>query len=354
MGKSIRVLVLGVGGNVSQGILKAIAASSIKCRVIGACVSSESIGLYFCDIAYIAPFANSEEFIPWLIDICNKESVDIVFTGVEENIFAIAANMDKFKKGTNAIFKCTSYEYLKIGQDKLDTCTWLEENGCNYPRYSKSEDAQKAVKLVEEVGYPLIAKPRKGKGSKGIVKICNENDFKQVLKMKDYVIQELIGTEDREYTVGCYCDKSGRLVDSIIMKRELRYGTTFKAEIVDNEAIRAEVTRICEKFKPTGPLNVQLRLDHNNRPVCFELNIRFSGTTPMRAHYGFNDVEAMIKEYVLQQDISHQFKVRKGVSYRYMNEIYFENDVQQIMQQDGVIHDVKNYGVSVDTLGGKL
>jgi len=34
----LQVLVLGVGGNVSQGILKALAASKIPCRVIGACI----------------------------------------------------------------------------------------------------------------------------------------------------------------------------------------------------------------------------------------------------------------------------------------------------------------------------
>lgn len=31
--KKISILVLGVGGNVSQGILKAIAVSEINCRV---------------------------------------------------------------------------------------------------------------------------------------------------------------------------------------------------------------------------------------------------------------------------------------------------------------------------------
>ena len=40
--ETINVLVLGVGGNVSQGILKALAASKLQCRVIGGCVSSLS------------------------------------------------------------------------------------------------------------------------------------------------------------------------------------------------------------------------------------------------------------------------------------------------------------------------
>lgn len=76
--KKINILILGMGGNVSQGILKAIKKSKINCKIIGACISEESFGLFFCDDAYISPYSNSDEFIPWLIDICNKEKIDIV------------------------------------------------------------------------------------------------------------------------------------------------------------------------------------------------------------------------------------------------------------------------------------
>lgn len=351
--KKINVLVLGVGGNVSQGILKSIAMSSLDCRVVGACISSESLGLYFCDTAYISPYANAENFFQWVVDICNKENIDIVFSGVEENISAIAAHIDEFNKSTRSIFISTPCDYLKIGQDKFETCNWLKANDCNYPRFCLADDSVKLAELVAEAGYPLIAKPRHGKGSKGILKICNEEDLSQVKSLQDYVIQELVGDESSEYTVGCYCDKSGELADLIIMHRELRYGTTFKAEIVENEQIREEATKICMKFRPNGPLNIQLRLDHANRPVCFELNVRFSGTTPMRAHFGFNDVAAMIKEYVLNQDISHEFNVRKGVSYRYMNEMYFEDGVREEMDKCGYIKDMKVHDVSTDSFGGK-
>jgi carbamoyl-phosphate synthase large subunit len=348
----INVLVLGVGGNVSQGILKAIAKSNLNCKVIGACVNSDSIGLYFCDKAYISPYAHSKEFIPWLIELCNREKVDIVFTGVEENIIKIAANLEEFNRGTRAIFKCTPYEQLKIGQDKLDTSIWLKNNGCNYPKYSTSKDTEQIAQLIEKVGFPLIAKPRRGKGSNGIVKINNQQELEEVLKLDGYIIQEYIGNEDSEYTVGCYCDKSGRLLNPIIMRRELRYGTTFKAEIVENSIITAEVQKICENFKPVGPLNIQLRMDQNNRPVCFELNVRFSGTTPMRAHFGFNDVEAMIKEYVLEQVLPEHFEIRKGTAYRYMNEIYIDDVIQNKIKEEGSIENIKDFQVSIDMLGG--
>ena len=48
----INVLVLGVGGNVSQGILKALRASDLDLRIVGACIGTLSTGLYMCDEGY--------------------------------------------------------------------------------------------------------------------------------------------------------------------------------------------------------------------------------------------------------------------------------------------------------------
>lgn len=348
--KKINILLLGAGGNVSQGILQAILRSNLKCKVIGACVNEESAGIYFCDSSYISPYAQDKKFIPWLIKICNKEKIDIVLTGVEENIIEIAAHIDEFHNKTKSLFICSPYKKLQIGQDKLKTNIWLKENGCNYPQFAISNDTKNIKLLVKNVGYPMIAKPIKGKGSKGIFTINNKDDLTKATKLSNYIIQEHLGDDSSEYTVGCYRNKSGITLNPIIMHRELKYGTTVKAEVVNNKIIEKEAIKICDRFKPTGPLNIQLRMDKNNKPVCFELNIRFSGTTPMRAYFGFNDVEAMIKEYVLDQKIPDKFIIKKGSAFRYMNEIYLNDDVKKLLKRTGYIPDMKKYNISIDDL----
>ena len=320
--RKINILILGVGGNVSQGILKAISYSKLDCKLIGACVTEDSAGLYLCDKSYISPFANSDYFIPWLISICNKENIDIIMTGVEEIILSITRNMRILEKETKAVFISSDIKMLEIGQDKLLTCEWLKNNGCNYPQFIPSGSLEEAKKFASIIEYPLIAKPRNGKGSNGIIKVMDEEQLEIVSNMDNYVIQEYIGDEDSEYTVGCYCDKNGALIDVIIMHRYLKEGTTYKATVVDNKEIYDEVIKICNNFRPKGPLNIQLRLDRRGRPICFELNVRFSGTTPMRAHFGYNDVVAQIYEYVLNKNINELFKINKGTAYRYLDEVY--------------------------------
>ena len=350
MSRQVRVLVLGVGGNVSQGIIKALRGSELNIVLIGACISPSSAGLYLCDSAFISPYANEDVFMPWLIQLCNKEQIDIVLTGVEENINAIMKQYDMFTAGTTAIFKAVSYDKLVIGQDKYLTCEWLKEHGCNYPEYCLLSDKAAVEKLVSEIGFPLIAKPRSGKSSKGVVKVTTQEELDAIADRTDYVLQECIGTPEDEYTVGCYCDKNHTFRGAVIMHRKLVNGSTDFARIVENEAILKEVKKICDAFCPVGPLNVQLRLDKTGRPVCFELNVRFSGSTPMRAHFGYEDVKAMIKEYVLEEDISNCFQTRKGEAYRYVNEIYIEAGAMETMEQNGHITNMANFAPSIERL----
>lgn len=329
------MLLLGVGGNVSQGILKAIRNYDFgnkKINVIGACISPDSVGLYMCDKAMLCPYASEAGFVDWVIEVCNRENIQIVLTGVEENIIALQKEITKFQRETRAVFVASDYEMLRIGQDKYMTCKWLEEHGCAYPSYCMLDDETGVEKLIQDKGFPLIAKPKNGKGSRGVYLLQSNNQFDAVVgnmseeDKKAYVLQECIGDAEHEYTVGCYCDKEGILRDTIIMHRKLEHGSSAVVEVIEDEAIRQEVLRICKEFKPGGPLNVQMRKSKDGIPVCFELNVRFSGTTPMRSHFGYQDVAAMIKEYVLGETIDDCFKVQGGVAYRYTNEFYLNGN----------------------------
>ena len=332
--KQINVLVLGVGGNVSQGIVTAIRSSNLNCRIVGACISYESLGLYFCDSAYISPYANDPHFIDWVIDLCSKEQIDIVFSGVEEIILALESQRDLFESKTQSTFISSNKEQLELGLNKYKTAKWLQNNGCNYPESANISNKAETDELIRKVGFPLIAKPNSGKGSQGIF-IVNSYDDLNRIEGKDYCIQELLGDDKSEYTIACYVDKHRVAQQILVMHRYPKHGTTFMAEVVQDHAIKEECEKICELFKPKGPVNIQLRM-HHGKPVCFELNVRFSGTTPIRARWGYNDVEAMIREYVLNQTVELN-PVKEGKVYRYYNEAFIDVSMQSMLINKGFI-----------------
>lgn len=339
----MKTLVLGAGGNVSQGIIKAIRETKLPIEIIGACISEYSKGLYMCDEAYISPYANDPKFISWVIDFCNEHDIDIIFTGVEENIIELAKNEELIRNNTKTIFISSSYEQLLVGQDKFLTCEFLKNSGCNFPKYKLWDGISTAIEFAETTGYPIIAKPRNGKSAKGLHLFKTRTDIEEFRNLQNYVLEECVGNDNSEYTVGCYVDKHGVLQELFPMRRKLYNGTTVWAQTEHNDHIIRECTRICEAFKPKGPLNIQLRIDKSGIPVCFEMNVRFSGTTAIRSHFGFQDVKAMILEYLYDEDISDCFHFKTGEVFRFDEEFYLPEQATTRMMNNKMIKNMRDF-----------
>jgi len=349
----LTVLVLGVGGNVSQGILKALAVSDLQCRVIGACVSPLSAGLYTVDRAYISPLASAPEFVDWVIDLCRKEGIDAILSGVEPVLAALAPHAAVIREQTGAVCIVSAPEQIAIAQDKLLTCEWLKAHNLNYPAYAATGDRQAVAHLLAHATYPLVAKPRHGKGGQGIFEIADAAQLEHIMQAyPDYVIQQYLGDSDSEYTVGCFCDQTGAVRGSIAMRRELLHGTTYRAIIGAYDAVQDEAQRIASALKPVGPCNIQLRMD-GERPVCFEINLRFSGTTPVRARLGFNDVAATLRHYVLGEPAPQLPRITAGIMLRYWNEFYVDPAAYAELVRDGRLDDPGQYPLTVEDYGGR-
>jgi carbamoyl-phosphate synthase large subunit len=171
MAQILNVMVLGVGGNVSQGILKALALSKVPCRVIGACISSLSFGLYTVDQAYISPPASDPAFQDWLIRLCRTEQVHAILSGVEPVLTVLAEAAGTIHAETGAVCIVSTPECLAVGNDKLLTTQWLGKNGFSFPKSVDAANSEGVDSLVRESGYPLIAKPRCGRGAQGVLEL---------------------------------------------------------------------------------------------------------------------------------------------------------------------------------------
>lgn len=326
-GEKVTALVLGVGGNVSQGIQKALSMGALQVRVVAACVTPNAAGLYLGpDRAYISPYADDPSFFEWLVEVCERERVDVVLSGVEPVLWVLAAKTAELRERTGAVALVSDSGALEVGMDKLRTAHWLAENGLNSPRTADAADERAVALLAKEVGLPLVAKPRRGKGGQGVMLLEDEADLGWARGKRDYVVQQLLGNPETEYTVGCFSDSAGRVRGTMAMRRTLQDGTTVSAEAGAFPDVAAEACRIAAALRPSGPCNVQLRM-HEGQPVCFEINVRFSGTTPIRSQLGFNDVEAAIRHYALGHEATDLPAVEDGIALRYWNELYLEPPV---------------------------
>lgn len=336
-GGAVTVLVLGVGGNVSQGIVKALRSGPTPVRIVAACISPLSTGLYAGDVALISPPADEQDFLEWVADVCLSEGVEGIFSGVEPVLLALAPHAASLRKRTGAVVVTSPSGVLAIGQDKLLTARWLEERGLPHGRAADAVDRTAVDRLVADSGFPLVVKPRRGKGAQGVGVVEDELALAAALG-EGLIVQQHLGSEVDEYTAGGFCDANGRLRGTIVMRRTLVSGTTATARVGMFPEVREVAERVVRALAPIGPCNVQLRV-HKGIPTPFELNVRFSGTTPMRACLGFGEVDLALRHLVLGDAAEDLPVVTGGVALRYWDELYVEPEAIEAIARDGRLED---------------
>jgi len=316
----IRVLVTGVGSLLGQGILKSLADSSLDCKVTGTDYFPSAVGLYWVDKGHLLPDilnpeVDEEEWIEALIQVINQEKVNIVLPGLDFEIPILARNISTIEKQTGAVLVVSSKEIVTVGDDKWKTVKYLKNNNFQYPESCLPEEINS---FIQSNSFPFIVKPRFGHTSENVFLVNNESQLHESVKKCDKpIIQEYLDEPDREYTCGATCIDN-QVITLISLRRTLKNGNTHQAFCEKTAEIDDYIRRLTLTLNPYGPINFQFRLTDRG-PVVFEINPRFSGTTPIRALFGVNEVEAVVNS-IMGTGIGKKYKEREGVVVR-----YFEN-----------------------------
>lgn len=322
----ITLLVTGVGDTVGQGLVKAARHSSIPCRVIGTDQQDPCVGLRWVDKGFLLPHSSlKEDYLAEIRRICRAETVQLILPGSEKELEVLAQDAAAIRRDAGAIVVASAVDVLRVAMDKWETCRFLERADLGFPRYARIEVPAEVEWLVAEVGFPLIAKPRRGTGSRDVHQIDSSEKIDFVRSLgKAMVLQERLEPDDQEYSVEIYTCRDGVAVGVISYRREqLVAGDTYRARVGTNAVVEAEALRVVTALRPTGPCNVQLRLTARG-PVTFEINPRFSGGVGMRAHFGYNEVEISIRDLVFGEPVPAP-PTTTGTVLRYWEEMYFDD-----------------------------
>ena len=332
----VAVLVTGVGDTVGQAVIKAARASSIPCRVVGTDRARPCVGLEWVDAGYLLPHcSDGPAYLAELVRVCRKEAVRLILPGSEKELELLSRHAAEIASEAGATVAASPPTVLRIALDKLETCRFLERAGLAFPRYAPLAAAEEVERLVTEVGFPLVAKPVHGTGSRGLHRIDTWADLEPVRELGvEMVVQERLEPDDEEYSVSVFTLSTGQTVGAVSYRRDqLVAGDTFRARVARHHDVEAEALRVAASLRPLGPCNVQLRRTSRG-PITFEINPRFSGGTSMRARFGYNEVEMAIRDLVLHQPVPEP-AVSSGTAIRYWGEMYFD-DAGQPLDGPGV------------------
>ncbi|TAK90623.1 MAG: ATP-grasp domain-containing protein [Burkholderiaceae bacterium] len=274
-----RILITGIGGDISQSVAAIVRENRPTCHLVGADIHQQHGGSLFVDTQFTLPMANDPGYVAALQRLIAMESIDTVIPMTEPELSVIGARIEKFS-GVKWIFP--GKEVVSECVDKLATAEMLERIGIRGPWTMP-------VSAGMPDAYPCILKSRLGSGSRAVFIVRDEEEAAYVVKRHpDSIFQELLNPPDQEVTCAVYRTCDGR-VATLQMLRRLVGGFTGWAKVINDAQTVVMCETIAHGLDLRGSMNVQLRITDSG-PRVFEINPRFSSTTLMRHQLGFSDV----------------------------------------------------------------
>lgn len=315
------ILVSGASGIIGYGILRSLKMAGKPFKLISSTIYDDSVANGFSDIFELAPLTSDPNYIEWLLGIIDRHNVDIIFPGIEADMYKWAENEEILRK-SRAKVVLNNLSLISLCNDKWLFYQKLMEMGSAYKIDTYlNNDFDFAVNTVD---IPFLLKPRRGHGSKGIVMVDNEETFLQYKGSigSNLMVQPIVGNNDEEFTTSAFCDGEGGYFALMTLRRKLSSnGYTEKAEVVAIKGMEEAVKSLCEIFKPIGPTNFQFRQDKTGLKLL-EINPRISSSTSLRAAFGYNEA-LMAVDYFINNKNPEQPIIRQGKAVRYVEDFIF-------------------------------
>lgn len=312
----LRVAVTGVGGGCGQGIIHALHQSSLPVRIFAVDITKQSAGLYFPGVIPVVLPKPEENPDAWEAFVY-ENAIDAILPGSDHDLLPLARH--RRLKGI-----VSSEDFIDIANRKSKTSLF---SGVRVPEtIFGGIDCDDPDDLLHNMSYPLIVKPDFGMTSRGVNLVKNATELRYWLEHTEKpVVQRYIGGD--EYTCGLFFDMYSQYRFGFQMRRTLYAGTTYTAETTDNpvvEAFMEECGRAFEQFNPFGAVNIQIKME-DNTPYLIEINARASGSTPIRAAFGYNEPIMMLRHFVMQENFNRPYTTH-GKAYRYWSAQIVENE----------------------------
>jgi biotin carboxylase len=175
--------------------------------------------------------------------------------------------------------------------------------------------------FARRVEYPILAKPRDGFSSQGVLLIENEAQFERALARPNYVFEEYLDKPENYWAFKATIERDGMplyyLLQGLKHSMQLLYSPdskllsaycTYNRQFVNTRKVtmnhEAHTQSVLERCAAAftalgwrGPLNIQCQMDKHGQLKIHEFNGRFSGPLPERWILGHDDLAAAIKAF---------------------------------------------------------
>lgn len=305
----ITVLVTSIGGPAGFNAIRSLRfVDSVS--VVGVDADPFSAGHHFSDVeTHTIPLANEDEFVPRINELVAIHDADFVLPCIDEEVVALA----KSKEDIKCDLLLPSPGVLEKAHDKYLTIKLAKKAGIPHPntwlveeRFDIDED---------EVGFPLVVKPRRSRGARGVRYASNFDQLNFHIKdipdeHGDLMIQEFIpGSQGNVYTAALLFDYDSSLkrmgILQKIREKPPSGGVAVAGKTIRHADIMAISKKLMEGLEWKGPASIEFKVA-NETPYLMEINPRLFGYHYLLTEAGINlpeDIVAIVQGDEVSGDI---------------------------------------------------
>ena len=312
-GSNSIVLVPGASAPAAINTIKSLKMVNYPVKIISSDTNPVSAGFYLSDAHEVLPEVENQSYTTRLFEIISKHNIGILMPSSGYDIYNFSRNKGNLLD-RGAVAVVSDEDVMEKCRDKMETFTFLSQ------KFASPYTTVDPNKIIE---FPLIAKPRFGKGSKGVVKIDNDDDLKYVQSKNDNLIfqEYLPGTE---YTIDVLSDLEGEPIIAVPRIRlQTKAGISTIGKIVKDDSISETCKSIAKYLKIIGPCCIQMKETKDGILKVVEVNPRLGGGTIFTALAGAN-FPAMILDMVNGKKVEPPV-ISEITVVRYFEEIVVEN-----------------------------
>ncbi len=289
-------------------------------RVIATDCSNLAPAVYEADDFYLVPRITASGYIEKILDICEKEKIDGVFSLIDPELSILAREKERFLAvGTTPIV--SPFELVEICFDKFEMYKLLVEMGIPTGKcYVDKEAFYDAVKR-REVSYPVFVKPVRGSASLNINKVTSQKEIEVLFGLyDDLMIQEFMNGQ--EYGADVYIDMISGKCSSIFIKKKIkmRAGETDKSVSVKISELFELIQKFVEKCGFCGMIDIDI-FEINGTFYISEVNPRFGGGYPHAYACGVNMPKQVMNNLAGKENPVTIGEYKEGICMMKYNEI---------------------------------
>lgn len=310
--KEITVLITAAGNVFMPGTTACLKNNGERnIRLIGADMNDDSTMLEMVDAYYPVPRGDDASYVDVLLDICKKETVDVVLPIMSVELEALAKNRGRFEEiGTKV--SVSEIEPLEIANDKLKLLDYMKKQGLPCAEFKAVSSIEELKKTAFEMGYPnqkVCIKTTHGSGSRGfrildaaqskLERFLHEKPNSDSVSLEEMV--EILSGSDalRDMIVMEYLPGIEYTVDLLADKGNVLYNCARRSTNMDNSIMldgivdcNPAVLNICrvvvEKLGLDGNIGFDVKCREDGTPIIMECNPRITAGIPLFKAAGVN------------------------------------------------------------------